>query len=139
MSSYSDYLKTTKRKELEFFFGSDLKMTSGKYFIFRRVIDNDAIIVLTNNIKFLKESPVLIVANNKGIYLKDWQLRKISSYQEGINCWAVKLNRNYYKPFEFKFEFDDYNIPEEMTFDSWLEVAKEQEKENLPMREGWCK
>lgn len=138
MSSYSDYLKSKKRLDMEFFFGDDLKMVSGKYFTFKRVKDNDNIVVLTGNIKFIKGNPILIVADNKGIYLKEWQIRKVASYQMGINCYAVKLSRQFFKPYTFSFEFEDFLIEEEYTFDKLLEIAKEQEKENLPIRQGWC-
>lgn len=51
MSSYSDYLKERKSKDLKCFFGEDIKMISNKYFKFTHVIDNDSIILITNNIK----------------------------------------------------------------------------------------
>lgn len=140
MSYISDQLKTAKRKDMEFFFGQDLKMTSGKYFTFTKFIDNDHIIVLTNNIKFIKNKPVFVVSNNKGIFLKDWQFRKVSSYQKGINCYAVKLTRQYFKPYEFSFEFNDFYFENNGNeFDTWVIIAKEQERENLPVREGWGK
>lgn len=54
MSSYSDYLKERKSKDLKCFFGEDIKMISNKYFKFTHVIDNDSIILITNNIKIIK-------------------------------------------------------------------------------------
>ncbi len=145
MSSYSDYLKTAKRKDLEFFFGPDLKMSSGRYFRFKRVLvsdvpgESDTIIVVTNNIMFIKEKPVLIVNDNAGLYLKDWQVRKVSSHSAGINAYAVKLTRKYFKPYTFKFNFTGYHFEEPDTFDKLLEIAREQESENLALREGWSK
>ena len=139
MSAYSDQLKTAKRRDMEFFFGEDLHMTSGKYYFqFKRVLGKDEVIVLTNNLKMIKGNPVLVVGPSAGIYLKDFQVRKVSSYQAGINCYAVKLSRKYFKPYKFSFEFEDMMIENEETFDTFYEVAKLQEKENLAIREGWC-
>ena len=138
MSLNSDSLKTAKRRDLEFFFGDDLHMTSGSYFQFRRIIDADNILVLTNNIKKIKDNYVLVTAPDKGVYLKDWQIRKVSSYKAGINCYVVKLSRKFFKPYKFSFEFEDLLITDEDTFDTLYNVANEQEKENIAMREGWC-
>ena len=138
MSSNSDSLKTAKRRDLEFFFGEDLHMTNGSYFQFKRVIDSDNIIILTNKIKKVRDNYVLVTDQDKGVYLKDWQLRKVSSYQAGINCYAVKLSRKFFKPYKFSFEFEDFLITKEETFDTLYNVANEQEKDNLAMREGWC-
>lgn len=77
MNSYSDYLKERKLKDLKWFFGEDIKMISNKYFKFTHVIDIDNIILITNNIKIIKGNYVLPVDNNKGVYLKDWQVRPV--------------------------------------------------------------
>lgn len=70
MSSYSDYLKERKSKDLKYFFGEDVKMISNKYFKFTHVIDNDNIILITNNIKIIKGNYVLLVKTIKGFILK---------------------------------------------------------------------
>lgn len=136
MSKYGDFIKSQKEKDLKFFFGEDVKKTSNKYFKFKRVNDEDNIIIITSNIKVLKGNFVLLVDNNKGVYLKDWQVRKVHNYYNGIVGYAVKLNRKYFKPYEFKFEFEDMAFEKENTFDDLLEVAKEQEVLDLPFALG---
>ena len=53
MSSYSEYMKSRKEKDLAFFFG-DVKKKTNKYFEYNSVVDNDNIIIITNNIKIIK-------------------------------------------------------------------------------------
>lgn len=125
MSKYSEYLKNRKEKDLEFFFGTVTKK-SNKYFEYNSIIDDDNIIIITNNIKVLKENFVMIVDNNKGVYLKDWQVRPVHNYYTGMNAFAVKLNRNYFKPYTFRFNFDDMAFEQEDTFDSLKECAATQ-------------
>lgn len=136
MSKYSEFIKGQKEKDMKFFFGEDYKKTSNKYFKFKRVIDEDNIILITNNIKVIKGNYVLIVWDNKGVYLKDWQVRKVHNYYNDIVAYAVKLNRKYFKPYEFKFEFNDFVFEKESTFDSLYEVAKIQEEENMEFALG---
>ena len=76
MSKYSEYLKARKENHIEFFFGK-VNYVSNKYFNFNHIIDEDNIVVITNNIKFIKGSLVLVVANNKVVYLKDWQVESV--------------------------------------------------------------
>lgn len=66
-----------KVNDLNFFFGKDnWKQKSNKYVYYKAVQDNDNIIIHTNNIKGIKGNFVLVVGNNKAIYLKDWQGRQ---------------------------------------------------------------
>ena len=125
MSSYSDYLKERKLKDLKYFFGEDVKMISN-YFKFTHVIDNDNIILITNNIKIIKGNYVLLVDNNKGVYLKDWQVRPVHNFYNDMSAYAVKLNRKYFKPYTFKFNFEDMAFEEEQSFDCLLDIAKKQ-------------
>lgn len=126
MSSYSDYLKERKLKDLKWFFGEDIKMISNKYFKFTHIIDNDNIILITNNIKIIKGNCVLLIDNNKGVYLKDWQVRSVHNFYNGMSAYAVKLNREYFKPYTFKFNFEDMAFEEEQSFDCLLDIAKTQ-------------
>lgn len=131
-------LKTPERRDLETFFGCEnISMKANNYFTYKSVLDDNTIIVLTNNIKRIKSNYVLIVGKNKGLYLRAWQFRKVCSYREGINCYAVKLFRTYYDPYEYDFVFKDMDIEEDITFDMWHEEAIEQEKENFCIRKGW--
>lgn len=136
MSRLNDFIKESKEKDLQFFFG-DIHHTSNKYFNFKHYKNDDEIIIVTNNIHEIKDNLVLIVDNNKVVYLKDWQVRPIMNYDNGIYEFAVKLNRRFFKTYEFKTNFDFVCFEKEDTFDNLVEVAKEQDKENLPVAQGW--
>lgn len=69
MSKLGDYIKQQKEKDIERFFGK-VNHTSNKYFTFNRIINDDEIIIITSNIKIIKDTPVLVVGNNKAVYLK---------------------------------------------------------------------
>lgn len=135
--SYSDYIKECKDKDLKFFFGDDVRKVSNKYFKFTRVIDNDNIIIVTNNIKIIKDSYVLVVGEKKAVYLKDWQVRGVRSYYEDIDAYAVKLNRKYFKTYTFKNEIDpDLYFEKDNNFDDLLEVAKLQQEKDIRVTQG---
>ena len=125
MSSYSEYMKSRKEKDLAFFFG-DVKKKTNKYFEYNSVVDNDNIIIITNNIKIIKGNYVLLVDNNKGVYLKEWQVKPVHNFYNGMSAYAVKLNRKYFKPYTFKFEFEGMAFTQEDTFDSLMAVAETQ-------------
>ncbi|MEE0290530.1 MAG: hypothetical protein U0J62_09920 [Lachnospiraceae bacterium] len=126
MSKYSEYIKSRKEKDLEFFFGEVTKK-SNKYFEYNSIIDEDNIIIITNNIKTIKGNMVMIVDNNKAVYLKDWQVRRVHNFYNGVSAFAVKLNRKYFKPYTFRFDFEDMAFKQEETFDSLKECAAEQD------------
>lgn len=131
----SEYMKEAKNQDLDFFLGEgNWERTSNKYMTFKRVINDDTSIIQTNNLKVIKESPVLIINNNQAVYLKDWQIRKSSSWEHGIDGYAVKLNRKFFKPYTFRSDFRGYHFEKADTFDSLKKVAKEQEKLNIPMK-----
>lgn len=79
MSKLGDYIKQQKEKDIQKFFG-EIKHTSNKYFTFNRIINDDEIIIVTSNIKIIKGTPVLVVGNNKAVYLKDWLIREVRNY-----------------------------------------------------------
>ena len=81
--------------------------------------------------KYIKGNPVLIIANNKAVYLKDWLVKPVHNYFNDIYAYAVKINRQYFKPYTFKSDFEDMCIETEYTFDDLLNVAKEQDAENM--------
>ena len=88
------------------------------------MVDNDNIIIITNNIKIIKGNYVLLVDNNKGVYLKEWQVKPVHNFYNGMSAYAVKLNRKYFKPYTFKCEGMDFT--QEDTFDSLMAVAETQ-------------
>lgn len=138
MSKLGDYIKQQKEKDIQKFFG-EIKHTSNKYFTFNRIINDDEIIIVTSNIKIIKDTPVLVVGNNKAVYLKDWLIREVRNYNLDIYAYAVKLNRKYWKVYTFKSDFEDIFIEKEDTFDDLVEVAKEQNQKNMPIALGWGK
>lgn len=138
MSKYSDYLKKVKADSLKFFFGQDVKLSLDckKILKFKHYINSNEIIIITNDIKVIKNNYVLLVDKNKGVYLKEWQIFKIKNWDLGINTYAIKLNRNYFKVYTFKFNFEDFIFEKEISFDDLIEIAKEQEKEEIAWKVG---
>lgn len=137
MSSFSEFVKARKESDLKFFFGNDVKHTSNKYFTFKHFIDNDNIVIITNNIRQVKDSQVLLVDNDKCVYLKPWQVRPVHSYYEEIQAYAVKLNSNFFKTYTFRSPFDGVNFEKPDTFESLCEIAKAQDFENMNIALGW--
>ncbi len=132
MSRFSDYIKQRKESNLDFFFGTgNWRKCSNKYFTFKRIIDEDNIIIVTNNIKLVKGSLVLVVANNKAVFLKDWQILSIKNWDLQLNSYVVKLNKNFFKVYEFKTDFENIYIDQETTFDELVKISKEQEDKNI--------
>ena len=136
MTKYSDYIKDRIEKDKEWFFG-EVHQETNKYFKFKHYISDDEVIVITNNIKHIKGNPVLVVDSNKAVYLKDWQIRKVRNFAEGVYGYAVKLNRNYFKPYTFRSDFEDMMFDEENTFDTMVQTAKQQDEVNMPIAQGW--
>ena len=126
-NSLSEMFKKRKAKDIEFFFG-DTEWRSNKYFKFDHVKDNDNIVIVTKNIKAIKGNFVMIVDNDKAVYLKDWQVKPVHNYGEDFWGFAVKLNRKYFKPYTFKNPFNDYSFDKQDTFDRLLKDAKKQNK-----------
>lgn len=89
--------------------------------------DPDVITIITGNVRRFKDDYVLVVDNNKVVFLKGWQIAPIYCNELGMNAFAVKLNRKYFKPYTWKAsEFTDFLFEKEDTFDSLAETAKEQ-------------
>lgn len=126
MSKYSEYLKSVKENETKKFFG-EIKKVSNKYFAFDHVIDEDNFIIITNNIIMVKGNPVMVVGENKVVYLKDWNVKLVHNYFEGIDAYAVKINRKYFKVYTFKNIIDGYEGMKEETFDDLKAIAATQE------------
>lgn len=133
--TYGDYMKELAKKDHDFFFGEgNYRKVTNQYYRFKRVLSNDDIILVTNNVRMVKGSPVLVVDNNKAVYLKNWQIKPVSNWDEGIEGYAVKLSRRYFKPYTFQNPLGEYSFDKEDTFDDLLQVAKEQEEEDLPFK-----
>lgn len=136
MSKYSEFLKGIKESQINKFFG-EVSHTSNKHFKFNHVINDDEIILITNNVRFIKNNPVLVIDNNKVVYLKDWNVLEIHNFKYGLYAYAVKLNRKYWKEYTFKEEFDDVYFKEADTFDSLKAVAETQNDTEIAL--GWGK
>lgn len=118
------------------FFGT-VQRESQKYFYFDQCEnrDSDTCIVMTNNIKVVKGNPVLVTGNNTAIYLKNWQFRLMES-REGMTAFAVKVNKNYFKEYTFKNNFDGLSFEKKDTFESLRQAAYEQHKQRRAWKSG---
>lgn len=113
---------------MAFYFKGGYDYVSNKYFTFKHVIDDDNIIITTSNIKFIKGNPVMIVGNNKGLYLKNWQINVVFNSSVEGQIYTVKLNRKFFRPYQFNFTFDDMSFAKDDTFDELLKIAREQDE-----------
>lgn len=133
MSKLSEAIKEAKERNLNRFFG-EIHHTSNTHFTFKHYQSDDEIIIVTNNVREVKGNQVLIVSDNQAVYLKDWNVLRIMNWREGVDAFAIKLNRKYFKPYTFSRNFEDFAFETPDTFDSLVEVAKEQDAENMPIR-----
>lgn len=139
MATFTELIKNAKQKDIDFFFGKgNTKEVSNKYFQYRHAIDNDNIIINTNNIKMIKGSPTLVVGRCSAVFLKDWQVRKAHNFDNGMNFDIVKLNRKFFKTYTFKSEFEDFAFDDGVvqTFDELSEIAKKQDEDNMKVALG---
>lgn len=135
MSKLSQYYNQIKLKELQRFFGEDIKFVKDTIVHFTHVIDNDNFIIVTSNLKEIKGNFVLMVGKNKAVYLKDWNATPIKNWNLGVDTFAVKLSRKYFKVYEFKSNFEEFSGDDE-TFDSLLEIARQQENDTTTWKLG---
>lgn len=135
MSSLSEYYKQKKVKDMKRVFGEDANIDErGAVAEFRHFVDEDHVTIITNNIKVVGSwekgySYVLLVDNNKAVYLKDWNLIKCHNYNNnGLgDAYAVRLDRKYFKAYTFRNNFEDFDFDKEETFDDMVALAKEQD------------
>ena len=127
----SEYESTYAANQKESRFFGRYYDVSRKYFHYEHYKDDDNIIINTNNIKYIKREPVLIVNDNQAVYVKDWNVAPIHNHDENWDGYAVRLQRKYFKPYTFRSTFDDYSFSKPDTFDSLVKVAKEQDKRNM--------
>lgn len=128
---------SSHEREMQRFFNGGYNMRSNKYFEFTHVINNDEIIIITNNIKTIKGSLVLVIGNDKVVWLKDWQVKKVRNFYNGVYGYAVKLNRQYFRTYQLNFEFEDLLFDKDNNFDDLLEVARMQDEANEQIALGW--
>lgn len=120
------------RIEKNSFFG-EVKKTTNKYMVFDQVKDKDSAIIMTKNFAVVKGNPVLVTGPNTCIYLKDWQFRRMVN-RDGIDAFAVKINKNYFKEYTFRSSFDFSG--EKDTFESLHKVATSQHLRRQEWKSG---
>lgn len=123
-----------------FFFGEDNQhQVSNKYFTFKHVVDNDNIIINTKNVRIVKGNYVLVIGDSTVVYLKPWQVKEAHNWSQlGDDFYLVKLNRNFFKPYTFKFTFDDLSFDGKVrTFDDLKDICQEQDNENMKVALGF--
>lgn len=126
-----------KKKNCDMYFGlNNWKEHRGHTISYRSILDNDNIILRTENICYLdsNDSPttqyILMVGNNRGVYLKGNQVQRITYFDNKNNAkrqYLVKLNRNYFKVYYFKYLKAATNFITEDNFDDLYEEARIQE------------
>ena len=124
--------------EIKFFGENGKHNISGKYYNYRHVLDQDTIIINTNNVRRVKDSLVLVVDNDKAVYLKDWNVKQAHNWSDiGTDFWIVKLSRAYFRPYTFSRPFDDIAMDGVQDFDFLLQVAREQDEAGMPVANGF--
>lgn len=116
----SDYLKS--------FFGKDANIEGKTIYHFKHVINDDEIIIITNNLKMLDDKYILVVDDNKAVYINKTQFMSI--HDSNFNAYAIKLNRKHFIVNTFDGNFSGMMFLKPDTFDSLKEIAIEQEKAN---------
>lgn len=117
MSDFAAFMKEKAKRENDLFFGEgNRKMLSNKYYTYKHVLDSDTIIINTNNVRVVKNRLVLVVGDDKAVYLKNWNVRKAHNYDWGINFWIIKLSRAFFKIYTFKNRIDN-----DLVFDEELQ------------------
>lgn len=125
-------IKAMKEKQLVIFFGN-VRHVSNKYFKYTHKVDEDNIIINTNNVRFVKGSPTLVVGNNDCVYLKEWNIKTAHNYDSELNFYVIKLSRQYFKTYTFGREFVNIDLPQTLSFDDLLRIAEEQDTEDMPI------
>lgn len=58
------------------YFNESISKISNKYFTFKRYKDDDNVTIVTSNVIYLGDFPVLLVGENKGVWLKHCKMRR---------------------------------------------------------------
>ena len=132
MSKLNDLFKERKKQAFNNFFGENNYVDGGNRFkVINCVINEDEFVICTNNISYWsnKGQFVMWVAKNKIVYIKNFQIMPAYNYENIGNCYFVKVNKNYFKPYNC-FENDDLGEYED-TFESLKEEARKQSSSDL--------
>lgn len=126
---YFAFMNEKDNRERDAFFGKgNWSLNDKKEIIYNPVLDNDNIILRTNNIRIVDNMYVLVIGNDTGIVLKDECVKRAVVSNLGLSTYIVKLNRQSfldnrcsYEDIECEFDFDN-----EEDFGFLLEVASQQ-------------
>ena len=118
------------------YFNESISKISNKYFTFKRYKDDDNVTIVTSNVIYLGDFPVLLVGENKGVWLKQWQVKDIKVGQyDFIPAKTVKLSRKYFNVKDIKSsKCDNFYFEKDNTFDDMVELAKLQDEEGEAIR-----
>lgn len=133
--NFKNFLKSSKEKYLKKQFGDDVSVDeNGKDIKFKHYVDDDNVNIITNNVQYWKnkDTYVLWVDTDKVVYLKSWDVTPVRNMKYG-DAYSVKLNRQYYKPYN-TYKSDTYIFEKGTTFDDLVNIAKEQDNENIEWR-----
>lgn len=125
------------KKDLDLYFGvHQWKKLESNAIEFQRVISETVLILVTNNVKFFEKSGkyALMIAKDKCVWLKDWQIKGCYNFWTEEKMYIVKLNKQYFTPYQLNFSLNDIQIQQEQTWDDLWEEARRQEAENR----AWC-
>lgn len=137
----SEYFKRCAENADNRFFGTGNKVKeTNKYFTYKHFIDDNTVIINTNDVKEIKGNLVMIVGKNEAVYLKDWNVRFAHNF--GDICddfYIVKLQRQYFKTYTFKAPFEDFCFDAVQDFDKMVEIAKAQDQQNMQVANGFMR
>lgn len=132
---YRENFLTERRNHVrDLFFGQGNWHIQAGALKFRQVLDDETIIIRTNNVTTVKDAPVLIVGNDKAVYLKDFNIRMV--HDNVMNYRLVKLQRKYFKVYTFHRPFEGVLIEQDQGFDDLAGVARQQEEFSAPVFDG---
>lgn len=112
------------------FFGNVRKVSTKYIEPEKQVLDDDTVIVYTNNVTAVKGNPVLIIGNNQAVYLKDKDFTLVTREVDGTSSEtvAVKIHRGF-KPYTFRSNIsDEISIDQPYSFEDFRKMAQEQQK-----------
>ena len=143
MAEFYDYKKDVFIARLRVFFGEDAEIQGDDRrrvrVRWRHYIDDDNVLIVTDRVYHFGRMGVYALVLNSSVvlFLKNWQITKVKNFEFKENRYAIKLNRNYFKPYQLSFHFNDYETLEKtLTFDDLVTLAKNQDGEQLWWRLG---
>ena len=123
-----------QKKERDYFFGvGNYRNRANGCLSYNPILSQDKIIIQSNDvINYIKDNNVvymLLIANNKGVYLTPrYQLKKVIIYDDNgksHRTHLVKISRSQFKPYYCsKYEGHDFSC--EVDFNALVELAKNQ-------------